>query len=162
MKIIVAADQSWGIGNNGELLVRIPADMQRFQKMTMGKVVVMGRKTLESLPAGQPLTGRKNVVLTRQDYKVRGAVIVHSMKEVLKYLEDFDSDDVYIIGGESVYKQFLPLVDTVYVTKIDYMYQADTRFVNLDQMEEWELAEESDEQTYFNLEYYFLKYTRKT
>ena len=162
MNMIVACDSKWGIGNKGELLVRIPQDQKLFQMETMGKVVVMGRKTLESLPQKRPLAGRTNLILSRNpEYRVRGAEVFHSAEELRKELAKYPSGDIYFIGGEEVYREFLKDCDTVHVTKIDYTYQADTYFPNLDQMEEWYVAEESDEQTYFDLIYYFVKYSRK-
>ena len=90
MNIIVAADKNWGIGKNNQLLVSIPADMKMFREETSGKVVVMGRKTLESFPNGLPLKNRINIVLTRdRNYEAKGAVIVHSIEEALKEVEKY-------------------------------------------------------------------------
>lgn len=162
MNLIVAVDRQWAIGKDGRLLVTIPADQQMFLRETTGKVVVMGRKTLESLPGGQPLGNRVNLALTRdRNYKVKGAVIRHSVEEALETLDEYDSRDVYIIGGQSIYEQFLPYCDTAHVTAIDYTYDADTFFPNLDQDTEWKLAEEGEEQTYFDICYTFLKFVRK-
>ena len=122
----------------------------------------MGRKTLESFPNGQPLKNRTNIVLTSNpDYKVKDAVIVHSKEELLKTLEQYDSENIYIIGGESIYRMMLPYCDTVFVTKIDRAFQADTFFPNLDEMEEWQMTEEGEEQTCFDLEFRFTKYKRR-
>lgn len=162
MKAILSADRNWGIGNGNKLLVRIPSDMKFFRQTTTGKVVVMGRKTLESFPGGQPLANRINIVLTgNKDYTAKGAVIVHSKEELLEMLKQYDTEDVYIIGGESVYRMMLPYCDTVLVTKIDRTFQADTFFPNLDDMEEWEMTEEGEEQTCFDLEFCFTKYERR-
>lgn len=162
MKAILSADRNWGIGNRNKLLVSIPSDMKFFRQTTTGKVVVMGRKTLESFPNGQPLKNRINIVLTENpDYRVKDAVIVHSKEELLKTLEQYDTEDVYIIGGESIYRMMLPYCDTVLVTKIDQTFQADTFFPNLDEMEEWEMTEEGEEQTCFDLEFRFTKYERR-
>ena len=162
MKVIVAADKNWGIGKDNSLLISIPADMKFFRSTTMGKVVVMGRKTLESFPGGQPLQRRTNIVLTRNpEYKVKGAVVVHSVEELLEELKSYDTDEVYVIGGDSVYNELLDYCDTAYVTKIDFAYEADSWFPNLDEKEEWKVAEESEEQTYFDLEYKFMKYCKK-
>ena len=162
MKAILSADRNWGIGNGNKLLVSIPSDMKFFRQTTTGKVVVMGRKTLESFPNGQPLKNRKNIVLTSNpDYKVKDAVIVHSKEELLKTLEQYDSENIYIIGGESIYRMMLPYCDTVFVTKIDRAFQADTFFPNLDEMEEWQMTEEGEEQTCFDLEFRFTKYERR-
>ena len=162
MKAILSADRNWGIGNGNKLLVSIPSDMKFFRQTTTGKVVVMGRKTLESFPNGQPLKNRTNIVLTENpDYRVKDAVIVHSKEELLKTLEQYDTEDIYIIGGESIYRIMLPYCDTVLVTKIDRAFQADTFFPDLDKMEEWEMTEEGEEQTCFDLEFRFTKYERR-
>ena len=162
MKAILSADRNWGIGNGNKLLVSIPSDMKFFRQTTTGKVVVMGRKTLESFPNGQPLKNRTNIVLTSNpDYKVKDAVIVHSKEELLKTLEQYDSENIYIIGGESIYRMMLPYCDTVFVTTIDRAFQADTFFPNLDEMEEWQMTEEGEEQTCFDLEFRFTKYERR-
>ena len=161
MQTIVAVDKNWGIGKDNKLLVSIPADMKFFQGETMGKVVVMGRKTLESFPGGRPLVGRTNIVLTRNtEYRVKGAQVVHSQEGLLKELEKYPPEDVYVIGGDSVYEQLLPYCDTAHVTKIDFAYEADSFFPDLVQMEGWEMTEASEEQTYFDLEYTFVKYER--
>ena len=161
MNIIVSVDKNWGIGKDNRLLVSIPADMKFFRTTTTGKVVVMGRKTLESFPGGQPLKNRTNIVLTRDvNYKVKDAVIVHSVEELLEELKKYDSEEVYVIGGDSVYSAMLDHCDTAYVTKIDFAYEADTWFPNLDEREDWSPAEASEEQTYFDLEYQLVKYKK--
>lgn len=162
MNIIVAVDRNWAIGKDGRLLVNIPADRQLFIKETTGKTVVMGRKTLESLPGGQPLAKRENIVLSKDpNYKVKGALVCHSLEEVLQAVKDKAPEDVYVIGGESIYRQFLPYCTTAHVTWVDYRYDADTFFVNLDQEPGWEMTAESDEQTYFDLCYCFRRYDFK-
>ena len=159
MKAILAADKNWGIGYNNHLLVSIPSDMKFFRQTTTGKVVVMGRKTLESFPNGMPLKNRTNIVLSgNQNYQVKDAVVVHSEDELMEELEKYDTDDIFVIGGESVYRMMLPHCDTVYVTKIDRAFQADTFFPDLDEMDEWVMTEESEEQTCFDLEFCFTKY----
>lgn len=162
MNLIVAADKNWGIGKDNKLLVSIPSDMKFFRQETMGKVVVMGRKTLESFPNGLPLKNRTNVVLTSdKNYQVKDAVIVHSIDEVLEELKKYDDDEIYVIGGGKVYEELLPYCDVALVTKIDFAFEADTHFPNLDEDPEWEITAASDEQTYFDLEYTFVKYERK-
>lgn len=162
MKAILAADKNWGIGYNNHLLVSIPSDMKFFRQTTTGKVVVMGRKTLESFPNGMPLKNRTNIVLSgNQNYQVQDAVVVHSEDELMEELEKYDQDDIFVIGGESVYRMMLPHCDTVYVTKIDRAFQADTFFPDLDEMDEWVMTEESEEQTCFDLEFCFTKYERR-
>ena len=162
MKLIAAIDKNWGIGKNNRLLVSIPEDMQLFRQETAGKAVIMGRKTFESLKDRSPLYGRENFVLTRNSsFDAKGAKVCSSVAEVLEAVSGFADEDIYVIGGESVYRMMLPYCDTVYVTKIDRAFQADTFFPNLDQMEEWELAEEGEEQTCFDLEFRFTKYERR-
>lgn len=162
MNLIVAVDKNWAIGYKGKLLVSIPEDMKFFRQVTQGKVVVMGRKTLESLPGGQALKNRTNIVISKNlCYNAKDAVVCHSIEEVKTLLQEYDSEDVYIIGGESIYRQLLPLCTVAYVTKINYAYDADTYFPNLDEDEEWQLVQRSDECTYFDLEYEFVKYVRK-
>ena len=162
MNIIVAVDENWAIGYRGDLLVRIPADHKMFRNETKGKVVVLGRKTMDTFPGGLPLAGRTNIVLTRNpEYQVKDAIVVHSVEELLAELKNYDTKDVYVIGGDSVYSQLLPYCDTAHVTKIDRSYEADTYFPNLDASGEWEITAESDEQSYFDTTYHFLKYERK-
>ena len=161
MNLIAAVDANWAIGSKNKLLVSITDDMKFFRQTTTGKVVVMGRKTLESFPNGQPLKNRVNIVLTSEkNYKVKDAIVVHDLDELHKELEQYNSEDVYVIGGESIYRQLLDECDVAHITKIDYAYDADAYFPNLDEKEEWQITEDSDEQTYFDLEYYFLKYER--
>lgn len=163
MNIIVAVDKNWAIGFENKLLNSIPEDMKFFRETTTGKVVVMGRKTLESFPNKRPLKNRTNIVITRQkDYKVDGAVVLHSVEEALDYLKQFKSEDIYVIGGASIYEQMLPYCDVAHVTVMDYAYQADTWFQNLDKMEEFVVAADSEEKTYFDLEYCFKMYVRKS
>lgn len=163
MNIIVAVDKNWAIGYQNKLLNSIPEDMKFFRETTTGHVVVMGRKTLESFPNGGPLKNRTNVVITRrQDYEVPGAVVVHSVEEALEYLKRFKSEDIYVIGGASIYEQMLPYCDVAHVTVMDYAYQADTWFPNLDKMEDFVVAADSEEKTYFDLEYCFKMYVRKS
>ena len=147
MKAIVAADRNWGIGYQNRLLVSIPSDMKFFRQTT---------------PNGLPLKNRTNIVLTaNKDYAVKDAIIVHSEKELLEELKKYDTDEIYVIGGESVYRMMLPYLDTIYVTKIDHAFQADTFFPNLDELEDWEMTEEGDEQTCFDLEFAFTRYERR-
>ena len=161
MNLIVAVDKNWAIGKDNKLLVSIPQDMKFFRETTMGKVVVMGRKTLESFPGGQPLKKRTNIVITRdKNYSVKDAIVVHSVEEALEELKNYNSEDVYVIGGDSIYRQMIPYCHVAHVTKINHAYEADTYFPNLDEKEEWLVTGVSEEQTYFNLEYEFVRYER--
>ena len=161
MNLIAAVDKNWAIGLKNKLLVSIPSDMKFFRQETTGKVIVMGRKTLESFPNGLPLKNRTNIVLTHDHtYKVPGAVVVHDMDELHEELKKYDSEDIYVIGGETIYRQLLDECDVAHITKIDYAYDADAYFPNLDERPEWKITADSEEQTYFDLEYYFYRYER--
>ena len=161
MNLIAAVDRNWAIGYKNELLVRIPEDQKWFRETTTGKAVIMGRKTLESFPNKSPLKNRLNVVITSDmNYSVPGAVVVHSIDEAVEAVRDYADDDVYVIGGESIYRQMLPLCSTAHITKVDYAYQADAHFPDLDKEEGWKITETSDERTYFDIIYEFVKYER--
>ncbi len=161
MNLIVAVDKNWAIGKENKLLVSIPQDMKFFRETTIGKVVVMGRKTLESFPGGQALKQRTNIVLTRdKNFTAKDAIIVHDIDELLEELKKYNDEDIYVIGGESIYRQMLPHCNLAHVTKINHAYEADTYFPNLDEKDEWIVTGVSDEQTYFNLEYEFVRYER--
>lgn len=162
MNMIVAVDSNWAIGCKNSLLVSIPADHKMFRQETTGKVVVLGRKTLETFPQKQPLKNRTNIILSANpNYQVKDAVVVHSKEELLEELKKYNSKDVYIIGGESVYRMMLPYCDVAHVTKIDHAYEADAYFPNLDETDEWEVTADSEEQTYFDIAYEFVRYERK-
>lgn len=162
MNLIAAVDKNWAIGYQNRLLVSIPSDMKFFRETTMGKVIVMGRRTLESFPNGLPLKKRTNIVLTsNRDYQVKDAIIVHTIKDLLEELKKYNNEEIFVVGGESIYRQLEPYCDTAYITKIDQAFQADTYFPNLDQIEGWKQVDESEEYTCFDLEYVFTKYERK-
>lgn len=161
MQAIVAVDRNWGIGYQGRLLVSIPADHKMFRQETMGKIIIYGRKTLETFPMARPLDRRRNIILSgNPDYRVSGAEIVHSIPELLELVKDEASDDLVVIGGATVYRELLPYCDTVHVTRIDYDYAADAFFPNLEEDPEWEMTAEGEEQTYFDLPYTFVRYER--
>lgn len=162
MNLIVAVDKNWAIGYKNDLLVKIPADQRFFREETTGKYIIMGRKTLESFPQKQPLKNRTNIVISRDpNYECKDAIVVHSIEEALEVVKDVPKENVYVIGGATIYEQMLPYCDVAHVTKIDFAYHADTYFPNLDEMEEWEVTADSEEHTYHDLEYYFLRYERK-
>ena len=161
MNLIACVDNNWAIGKNNQLLVKIPADMKFFRETTVGKVVVMGRKTLESFPNGQPLKNRTNIVLTHnRNYKVKDVIVVYSVEELNEELKKYPSEDIYIIGGESIYDQFVDACDVAHITKVDFAYDADAHFPNLDKKPEWKITQDSEEQTYFDLIFYFYKYEK--
>ena len=161
MNLIAAVDKNWAIGKNNQLLVKIPMDQKFFRETTTGKVVVMGRKTLESFPNGLPLKNRTNIVLTRNPkYEVKDAIVVHSLEELREELKKYNSEDIYIIGGEQIYNALVDECDVAHITKIEYEYDADAYFPNLDEKPEWKIVADSEEQTYFDLEFFFYKYEK--
>lgn len=162
MKLILAADANWAIGKDGGLLCHLPGDLKFFKEKTTGKTVVMGRPTLESLPGGKPLPKRENIVLTtRTDYEKDGVIIAHNEAELDALLAERDTDNVMIIGGGKVYRDFLSKCDTCYITKIYQAFDgADTHFVDLDAMPEFEVVWESDVQEENGIRYQFFEYRR--
>ncbi len=161
MHAILSADNNWAIGCDGKLLARVPEDMKYFKSMTLGKVVIMGRKTFDSLPK-KPLTNRVNVVLTRdKNFEYEGVIVVHSVDEALKEAKLHMEDDVFIIGGEEIYKLFLPYCLSVYVTKFQQEFEADTFFPNLDEDLSWELVHVSEEKEHNGLRYVFTEYKNR-
>lgn len=145
MNLIVVVDRKWGIGNKGKLLARLPKDQKFFREKTINKVVVMGRKTYESFPSKQPLKDRRNIVLTRnRAFSPEGVETAHSKEEILKILKDNDLNDVFIIGGEEIYRLFLKECDKAIITKIDGSFDADAHFPNLDMDPNWERVNKSE------------------
>lgn len=162
MNIIVVADSNWGIGKRGGPLIRIPNDRKHLLREVEGKVVVMGRNALAALPQGLPLQNCVNIVLSKDPaFRVKGAIVVHSVEELLRETEKYRDEDVYVIGGESVYRQLLPYCKVAHVTRLDWAYEADCYFPDLDRDEDWEITADSDEQTYFDIAYQFVRYERK-
>ena len=163
MTLIANADQNWGIGYKDKLLVSIPEDMKHFRNETMGHSVVCGRKTLAGFPGGLPLKGRRNIVLsTKEDFTARDAIIAHSTQELFDILKGIDSDDIYIIGGGSVYNMMEPYCDEAIITRLDYSYQADAFFPDLDKKENRKIVDVSEEQTCFSIEYHFVRYKNES
>lgn len=171
---IVCVDKNWGIGYQGNLLVKIPEDMTFFKEKTNGQTVIMGRKTYDSLPV-KPLPNRENVVITSMVYKdeygrykdENGVVYteLERVKNIFKFIEKYLKDsckEMFVIGGGSIYKELLPYCDTVYVTKVDYAFEnVDTYFPNLEDIPEWEIESTSETKEYNNLKYKFCTYTKK-
>lgn len=161
MQAIAAVDRKWGIGNQGKLLVHIPEDQRRFRTITQNKILIYGRKTLATFPRSQPLQGRRNIILSSQsDFLVPGAEVVHSKEELLSLVEGEEKDSLMVIGGAMVYRELLPQIDRVFITRIDYQYEADAYFPNLDEDLDWHIREEGEEKTYFDLPYTFVEYER--
>ena len=143
MRAIFCADEKWGIGKDNGLLFSLPKDMKFFRETTKGKVVVMGRKTLESFPGGQPLKGRVNIVLSSKEPK-EGTVGAKSLDALFELLKNYPEDEVFVIGGESVYCALLPYCSEVYVTKVAADGKADTFVPDLDEEEAFVLAAEGE------------------
>ncbi len=166
MNVIASVDKNWGIGKDNKLLVSIPSDMKLFRKRTLNKIVVAGRKTVKTFQNGKPLMDRTNIVLSNQsDLAIDNAEVAHSVEDVLSKLEGlyrkgYSAEDVFIVGGASVFRQMLPYCSRAYITKIDCAYEADAYFPDLDELPDWRLVEQSEEKTYFDLEYTFLIYEK--
>lgn len=162
MKAIVVADQEWGIGKENRLLIHLPGDLKYFKEKTLNKVVVMGRETFESLPGKKPLPNRINIVLSRNpEFQADGCIVCHSMGQLFKQLENYDTEDVFIAGGENIYRQFLPYCNRFFVTKIHAVLEADRHFENLDLRQDLELVSESEFQKENGVTYRFTEYRRK-
>ncbi len=162
MNLIVNAAADWAIGKGNELLFHISADMKQFKAHTVGNVVVMGRKTLDSLPGGRALPNRTNIVLTsNRDFSRENVIVCHSMQELLKELEKYDSDSIYIIGGSSLYSAMLEKCGTAYVTKVSASVpDADVFMVDLDEAPGWSVAEESAPLSENGIEFRFVTYKK--
>lgn len=161
MNLILSADRNWGIGKDNRLLFRVKADLKFFRDTTLGKTVVMGRRTLESLPGGNPLGGRENVVLTRnRSFHREGVLAVHSLEEL--FARTGRGSDVFCIGGAEVYELLLPYCEVAYVTRIDGDGEADRFFPDLDALPAWQLEEASDWMAEGELRFRFCRYRQTT
>ena len=143
MEFIVAVDKNWGIGKDGGMLDHLPKDLAFFKEKTIGHVIVMGRKTLESFPGGRPLPDRLNIVLTTQpDYEAaEGVVLVHSLRELAEKLASLGREDVFLVGGASLYARLKDSCTGGYVTRIDHAYDGvEAFFPDLEQAPNWEEA----------------------
>lgn len=141
MNMIVAVDENWGIGKDGEQLIYISADLKRFKALTMGHSLILGRKTLATFPGGKPLKGRRNLILSRSPgFAPEGAEVYRDIESLLEHVEQ----DAFVIGGASVYRELLDRCDTVYVTKIQSAWPADCWFPNLDKNPAWAVSEEGE------------------
>jgi len=160
MKAIVNVDENWGIGQEGDQPFYIPEDLQFFKQKTMHKVVVMGSKTLLALPNASPLKHRTNIVLTTQkNLVVPGAIVVYDVQHLLSTLNNYNPDDVFVIGGAQIYKTLLSHCHKAYVTKIFAKANCDRFFPNLDNMHNWQLTSTSQTKTHQNLKFCFCEYS---
>lgn len=163
MILIAAVDENWGIGYEGELLARLSQDMKYFRTKTTGNIIIMGRKTLESFPKKCPLPNRINIVLTgNHNYSCPDAILCHSVQEVLDTVKSYPDKEAYIVGGGSVYEEFLPYCDVAYITKFGSIFPADTYFENLDASDHWELSDQSEVFEEKEISFSFLTYKRIT
>lgn len=158
MNLIVAIDNENGIGKNNNLLTHLPEDMKFFKETTMNSVVIMGRKTLESFPKSEPLKNRINIVITNDlTYQKENAIIVHSVEAAIEEAKKYNKD-IFVIGGASIYKQFLPFVDTMFITQIYESFNADTFFPQIPS--NWKSENLSEIKEYNNIKFQFKKYTK--
>ena len=157
MQAIVAVSQDWGIGRDGGLLFRLPSDLRRFKALTLGHTVIMGRKTLLSLPKGRPLPERRNLVLSRQPgFAPEGAEVVHSIEDLLSIADE----DAFVIGGQQVYEQLLPHCTRAYVTKVRSAPPADAFFPNLDNDPAWRVVSADPIRQENGLSFQYVEYER--
>ena len=159
MKLIVAVDEKWGIGKDNDLLLSIPDDMRFFREKTRAAVLVMGYRTLLSFPGSKPLPKRRNIVIADiPDLQIEGAEVCHSLSELFDLLREIDSDNIFVIGGGSIYRQLYPYCDTAYITKMGFDGEADTFIMNLDEEDGWSVTEQSEEKEYEGVRYRFVTY----
>lgn len=157
MDAIVAVYADWGIGSGGTQPVALHADRRRFREVTDGAAVIVGRRTLADLPGGRPLKGRKNIVLTRQDISIDGAVVAHSPAQAVRAA---GNAQCFVIGGASVYRDMLPYLDRVFVTKLEITPVSDSFFPNLDRDGHWRCADEGTPLEEGGVRYRFCVYER--
>lgn len=159
MNLIVAVDQNWSIGQGDRLLFWIPEDLKYFKAKTLDQVVVMGHTTLRTLPGSRPLKGRVNLVLSRRaDLSIEGAIVCHGLSELGRELARYPEQEIWVMGGETIYQQLLPYCQKAYVTKVEASVPADKRFEDLDRHPDWHLVNESPAMSYEELTYRFLCY----
>lgn len=156
MEAIVAVYADWGIGGKGTQPVVIPEDRKRFQELTEGAAIIVGRKTMEDFPDGKPLKNRKNYVLSTQDIEIEGAVVCHSLEEALEAVKD--EPKVFVVGGASVYDQFLRYCTKIYMTRIYVSPESEAYFRNLDEDFNWTCEVFGDPQFYEGIKYRFCEY----
>ena len=164
IRAIVTADRNWAIGKNGRQITVIPDDERYIRSTTTGNTIIIGSKTISTYLTAQIPANRTNIVLSRNnDFKIPGAKIVvcTSVEDAVKKAKE-STTEVYVLGGESIYRQFLPYCEEVEVTAVDYSYDADAHFPNLDKLPEWVLVEESEEMTHFDTVYHIRRYRRRT
>ena len=161
MKAIVNVDKNWGIGIGNSLLNHLSPDMKFFKEKTTGNVVVMGKSTFLSFPGPKALPNRVNIVLTTdKSWSAPDVIVCHSIEELFIQLERYDTNTVYVIGGESVYNQLLPYCNTAYVTKVETAKTADKFFPNLDESNEWILSQDGEMLEHNGVNFKFTTYKK--
>ena len=161
MFAVVNADLNWGIGMENQLLVTIRADLQRFRRLTEGKTVILGRKTLETFPGGRPLKNRRNLILSRDtSLSVEGAEVFRDLPSLLATLPE-DTSDVAVIGGASVYEALLPYCDRVFLTRTLTELPADRFFPNLDTLPNWRAVHTSETMEENGLQFQYIDYVNQ-
>ena len=164
MNMIAAVDKNWGIGRDNGLLDHIPEDMKFFRETTKGKAVIMGRKTFLSFPNQKPLPNRLNIVLTHDEsFCPEGVVVVDSIEKAIeKAREEYSDDDIFVIGGESIYFAMEKLCKRAYITKIDNEYDAEKFFPCLDEKDEWKVKHKEMLKTEKGLWLTFVTYEKES
>ena len=157
MNLIVSVDRNWGIGKNGDQLCYVPDDLKHFRQLTLGKTVIFSERTMQTFPNKRPLSGRRNIVISKRDLQINGAEVYHSVEDVLKNAPD----NAFVIGGGKVYESFLPYCDTAYVTKLRISFPADTFLCNLDHSQDWKSIYVSPYYESGSIPFYFETYWRK-
>lgn len=144
MNIIAAISKQWGLGKDNELLFHISGDMRRFKEMTYGNYVIMGRKTLASLPGGKPLEGRGNIVLSKTlPLDTAGVTVCRDVEELLQVTQGIVKEKLFVIGGAEIYRLLEPLCSKAYITWVDDAPEADCFLPNLDESPHWRITNES-------------------
>jgi len=158
MEAIVAVYSDWGIGDGQTQPVTVHADRRRFSALTRGAAVILGRKTMEDFPGGKPLKGRYNIVMTRRETEIPDAAVAHTVEEALKLGCAYEH--CLVIGGASVFEQFYPYLDKIYITKIDCCPVSTRFFHNLDEDAVWQCLETGPWLEEDGLRYCFCEYQR--
>ena len=162
MNCIVNVSNDWGIGKSGALLVHLSEDLRFFRENTQGCAVILGKKTLATFPGGRPLKNRRNLVLTRSEEPIEGTELCHSVPETLRLAAEIEKETpCWVIGGEQIYRQFLPYCETALVTKTETALPADAFFPDLDADPQWELTDESEPHEENGVRFRFLTYRNR-
>lgn len=159
MNFIVVVDENYGIGCEGKLLTHVPGDLNYFKEKTLNKVIVMGRKTLKSLPGGKTLPYRTTVVLTKDaQFQQEGVTVIHSIEELLEFCKAYPKENVFICGGAEIYHQLIPFCQYGYITKLHSTFSADTYLDKVEDLPNWQKVWESEVKEHKGLRYTFTKY----